>query len=210
MANEGWVKLRRELAEDPIWTDEKPFTRGQALVDLLMQVTYKTHTTGGKRYRAGCVYTTTLILAERWGWTRSKVRWFLKQMEAEKKLKVQMDRLSGCEIFVVGWNPGEPQPRKHTVKSAQTGIQQPTRPTEQPRIPAVESAKSGNQQPTKQPYHNTVGSPQGIPTVEGRDDGVTGGRLGISPEGEPPRPGENEDWLSGALGEVLEAIGCTN
>ena len=37
----GWVKLRRDLAEEEIWTEEKPFTRGQALVDLLMRVTFR-------------------------------------------------------------------------------------------------------------------------------------------------------------------------
>ena len=199
---DGWVKLRRELAEDPIWT-KGSFDAGKAWVDLLLQVTYKTHTSGGKRYRAGCVYTSTIALGARWNWTRNKVRWFLKQMEAEKRLKVKRwPEGPGVEIFVIGWNPGEEQPQKHTVKSGKTEAQQPSRPSKQPYFSAVKSGENGNEQPDKQPLQNTVDTLQGISTVEGKDDGVTGGRSGSPPEGGPPRP-EETDPLARAMAEWL-------
>ena len=200
----GWVKLRRDLAEEEIWTEEKPFTRGQALVDLLMRVTFRTHTSGGRRYRAGCVYTSMLELSERWGWSRARVRWFFKQMEAEKRLKVKTSRMEGCEIFVVGWNPAEEvRTWKHTVKPKETGSQQPTQPTEQPTIPTVEPRKTDIQQPSKQPLQNTQ-----VPVREEPERSITGGRLGVSPEGEPPRPVE-EDPLDAMIAQ-WEASRCTN
>ena len=200
----GWVKLRRDLAEEEIWTEEKPFTRGQALVDLLMRVTFRTHTSGGRRYRAGCVYTSTLALAERWGWSRYQVMRFLARMEKEKRLKVKANRQEGCEILVVGWNPAEEvRTWKPSVKPTQTDGDRTTRTTNRTYIPTVEPIKTEDSRTTKRPLQNTQ-----VPVREEPERSITGGRLGVSPEGEPPRP-EEEDPLDAMIAQ-WEASRCTN
>ena len=200
----GWVKLRRDLAEEEIWTEEKPFTRGQALVDLLMRVTFRTHTSGGRRYRAGCVYTSTLALAERWGWSRYQVMRFLARMEKEKRLKVKANRQEGCEILVVGWNPAEEvRTGKPSVKPTQTDGDRTTRTTNRTYIPTVEPIKTEDSRTTKRPLQNTQ-----VPVREEPERSITGGRLGVSPEGEPPRPVE-EDPLDAMIAQ-WEASRCTN
>lgn len=186
---DGWVKLRRELAEDKVWL-QKPFTDGQALVDLLLRVTFKTHTVGSKRFLAGCVYTSTKALSDRWGWTYEQVRWFLKKMVSTKKLKVKAwPEGPGVEIYVIGWNPSEEEhQQKHTVKPRKTGAQ-PQGPQGLPQhFSTVESAKSDAEpqglhhlQKNRLPYREEAEMIKG-----------GGPPLGSPPEGGASRPTEEE------------------
>lgn len=83
MDNKGWIKLHRQLMEMPEWLAE-PFTRGQAWVDLLLLANHKT---GYIRKRGiliavdrGQVGYSERSLAERWQWSRDKVRRFLLEL----------------------------------------------------------------------------------------------------------------------------------
>jgi hypothetical protein len=199
----GWVKLRRDLAEEEIWKSGG-FDAGKALVDLLMRVTFRSHISDGKRFRAGCVYTSTGTLAERWGWSYDKVRWFLKKMEAEKRLKVkQWPEGPGVEIYVIGWNPGEEQHHKPTVKPRKTEAQHQEHQGSHQHFSTVEPSKTDIEHQGLHHLHNTQ-----VPVREEPERSITGGRLGVSPEGEPPRPVE-EDPLDAMIAQ-WEASRCTN
>lgn len=84
MANsQGWIRLHRQIMETPEWLAE-PFTRGQAWVDLLLLAN---HETGFIRKRGiliaverGQVGYSERTLAERWQWSRGKVRRFLVEL----------------------------------------------------------------------------------------------------------------------------------
>lgn len=82
--NDGWIKLHRKLATNDIWL-EKPFSKGQAWIDLLMFATQTTHKSVRKNsnvtYKAGYVYESISYLADRWGWSRSKVYRFYSVLE---------------------------------------------------------------------------------------------------------------------------------
>lgn len=89
MSAKGYIKLNRQILENWIW-QEKPFSRGQAWIDLLLLANYKD---GKEMYRGklldrrrGCVYCSTLWLADRWGWSRGKVRRFLNALKADGML----------------------------------------------------------------------------------------------------------------------------
>jgi len=82
--NQGWIRLHRQIMEMPEWLAE-PFTRGQAWVDLLLLAN---HETGFIRKRGiliavdrGQVGYSEESLAERWQWSRGKVRRFLIELE---------------------------------------------------------------------------------------------------------------------------------
>lgn len=81
MAKTGsYIKLDRGLKSNSLWL-EKPFSRGQAWVDLLLlaQGVDKDKQYRGKiqHQKSGEVYTSVLYLTGRWGWSRNKVYRFL-------------------------------------------------------------------------------------------------------------------------------------
>jgi len=86
----GWIKVHRDITDHWVWKD-KPFTRGQAWIDLLMMVNHDT----GTDYRNGRIVTiergqritSILKLADRWGWSRKKVSGFLDGLEADGMLE---------------------------------------------------------------------------------------------------------------------------
>lgn len=82
--NDGWIKAWRKLATNKLWL-EKPFSKGQAWIDLLMFATQSTHTSvrNGVQvvYEAGCVYESVMGLANRWGWSRPRVYRFLEDLK---------------------------------------------------------------------------------------------------------------------------------
>lgn len=87
---QGWVKIHRDLLDNELWSD-KPFTKGQAWVDLLLLANYKdknvligSHTEMVER---GSFITSELKLMERWGWGRKKVKLFLNFLESQKMIE---------------------------------------------------------------------------------------------------------------------------
>lgn len=77
---QGWISLHRQLLDHRIW-NEKPFSRGQAWVDLLLSANHKPATLiyGNTiiELGRGQLHTSELKLAARWGWSKKKVRAYL-------------------------------------------------------------------------------------------------------------------------------------
>jgi DNA-binding transcriptional regulator YhcF (GntR family) len=103
---EGWISLHRKIQKHWLW-DDKPFSKGQAWIDIIMMVNHE----DGKAYFRDSVYevkrgqriTSELQLAERWGWSRNKVRNFLNTLEKEQMLKVKKDKRKTV-LEVVNYN----------------------------------------------------------------------------------------------------------
>lgn len=85
----GFIKLWRCLINNPIW-QEKPYSKGQAFVDLLMKANHKDNIAilGNKEMlvKRGQHHTSELKLSKEWGWSRNKCRAYLKQLERLKML----------------------------------------------------------------------------------------------------------------------------
>lgn len=94
MSNEGWVKIYRSLSDHWLWED-KPFSKGQAWIDLLLLVNHsekKTMIDGRlETVSVGQTITSTRKLCDRWGWSNTKVRNFLKMLENESMIIVKSD-----------------------------------------------------------------------------------------------------------------------
>ena len=87
MSKDGnWIKVNRGLLEQPFW-NEKPFSKGQAWMDLLLTVHWKNGYDRVGRYKrkakAGQLWITYQGLADRWGWHKENVRRFLTQLECD-------------------------------------------------------------------------------------------------------------------------------
>lgn len=89
---QGWIQLHRQIQENPLWTCE-PFTRGQAWVDLLLLANHKESFFYKRNIKInvsrGQVARSEVELADRWKWSRSKVRKFLNDLEKEQQVRQQ-------------------------------------------------------------------------------------------------------------------------
>lgn len=83
----GYIKLYRSLLVNPLWM-QKPFSKGQAWADLLMKANFKDNQIlfGFEliTVKRGEHITSEVKLAERWGWSRQKVRNFLELLGKNK------------------------------------------------------------------------------------------------------------------------------
>lgn len=95
--NKGWIKLHRKISDNPLWLSEK-FTRGQAWIDLILLANYADSyfwKRGIKtEVKRGQVAISEVGYADRWGWSRNKVRKFLSELEAEHQIKQQKSNVT--------------------------------------------------------------------------------------------------------------------
>lgn len=86
---QGWISVHRQIQEHWLWAD-KPFSKGQAWIDMLMLANHedKQILLGRKiiDVKAGSFITSEVKLAERWEWSRQKVRDFLDILKTEKMI----------------------------------------------------------------------------------------------------------------------------
>ncbi len=85
----GWVKVNRNILEHWIW-NEKPFSKGQAWVDIILLANHsdKKILLAGElvEIKKGSFITSELKLMKRWGWSKNKVRAFLKLLETDSMI----------------------------------------------------------------------------------------------------------------------------
>ena len=87
---QGWISIYRSVTDSWVWK-EKPFSIGQAWIDLLLMANHKDN----KFYfrgqlitvKRGSLITSELKLMKRWGWGNTKVRNFLKNLESDGMIK---------------------------------------------------------------------------------------------------------------------------
>ena len=88
----GFIKIDRQLFEHWIWND-KPFSKGQAWIDLIGLANYKDGKTPYKgevvTCERGTVNRSITYLAKRWGWSRDKTRKFLTLLESDSMIRLK-------------------------------------------------------------------------------------------------------------------------
>jgi hypothetical protein len=86
----GYLKLYRGIRELDIWK-KRPFSEGQALIDLALRASYKTelvyvHRSFEKSHQ-GEVITSVVELAKDWGWSRGRVRNFVEKISHQAMIR---------------------------------------------------------------------------------------------------------------------------
>lgn len=126
--NQGWFSVYRSLLNSPLWLSEK-FTRGQAWVDL---VGLANHTDGFIRVRdvkvplpRGHLGWSQVKLAERWGWSRSKVRSFLAELENDLQIEQQNNSVTTI-ISIINYNIYQKTEQQGDSKKTSAGQQTDT------------------------------------------------------------------------------------
>ena len=90
----GWQKIYRDIQEHWLWED-KPFSRGQAWIDLILLVNHEDNKAliDGEltEVKRGSKITSLRKLAEQWGWSTTKVKKFLEQLEKDNMINYKTD-----------------------------------------------------------------------------------------------------------------------
>lgn len=100
--------VSRGLLYSNRWLSEKPFTRGQAWIDLFGLAC---HTRSFFRVRGikvwlerGQLGYSQLTLAKRWGWSRGKISRFLKELENDGDISQRIEQQITTIITIVNYN----------------------------------------------------------------------------------------------------------
>ena len=84
--SKGWISLHRQIWNSWVW-DDKPFSKGQAWIDLLLLANHEPNKTliGNQiiHVKRGELISSEVKLSERWGWSRKKTREFLKVLQSD-------------------------------------------------------------------------------------------------------------------------------
>lgn len=140
----GFIKVHRDIEHNWVW-EQKPFSMGQAWIDLILKANYKDNKfLLGKELvdvNRGDIITSELKLADRWGWSRTKIRSFLLLLENELMINRQTDNkkttISICNYSV--WQDSE------TAKKLQTQQQKNCKKTAKKHNQERKEGKEGKE-----------------------------------------------------------------
>lgn len=99
---EGWISIYRKIQDSWLWED-KPFSKGQAWIDILLLANHKDKKTliGEEliEVKRGSFITSQRKLMQRWGWGSGRTRKFLKLLQADQMIKLLTDNAK-TTVFV--------------------------------------------------------------------------------------------------------------
>lgn len=97
--DKGYIKLYRSIRDNWVW-EEKPFSRGQAWIDIILSVSHcdtKMMFDGNSIIvKRGSFITSISKLADRWGWSRKKVTHFLNGLRDDSMLDFECTTKGTC------------------------------------------------------------------------------------------------------------------
>lgn len=105
MAFKGYISINRSIEDHWLW-QQKPFSKGQAWIDLLILANHaevkQPHGDTVNIYQRGVVHRSIYFLAERWGWDRRTVKRFLNVLESDEMVSVN-GTTNGTTITIVNY-----------------------------------------------------------------------------------------------------------
>lgn len=101
----GWVKISRTVQEHWVW-DEKPFSKGQAWIDLILLARHSDGTFMDRRGnlidgKRGGVYRSERSLAERWEWSRKKTSNFLSRLVQDNMIEMYKESTKAETMILI-------------------------------------------------------------------------------------------------------------
>lgn len=95
MDNGYWIKVYRKIRESAIWNNNEPFDYRSAWIDLIMEANVKANTFIYRgqtiTVKRGEYYTSIRKLANRWHWSKDKVKRFLKILIKLDMVRIHKD-----------------------------------------------------------------------------------------------------------------------
>ena len=119
---QGWLKIHRKILDNFLWED-RPFSRGQAWIDLILIANHEDKTTifNGNvvEIKRGQKMTSLRKLSDRWGWSITKTKKFLEVLQSEKMLTYKSNSKNTVYTIVNFNNYQEKQEYKNNTKITQ-------------------------------------------------------------------------------------------
>lgn len=122
---EGWVSIHRQLNDHWLWK-EKPFSKGQAWIDILIRVNHKPASVpiGNQivSIEKGETIWSVLDMSLKWGWSRTKTENFLKLLEKEKQITTKKTTKYTI-VSVLNWDSYQTKDTEKDINKASKGHQ---------------------------------------------------------------------------------------
>lgn len=119
---QGWLKIHRKILDNFLWED-RPFSRGQAWIDLILIANHEDKTTifNGNvvEIKRGQKMTSLRKLSDRWGWSITKTKKFLEVLQSEKMLTYKSNSKNTVYAIVNFNNYQEKQEYKNNTEITQ-------------------------------------------------------------------------------------------
>ena len=104
--NRGFIKLYRKIEDNTIWLTDEPFCKRAAWVDLILMANHKDNSflMGLQKIqiKRGQKWTSSKKLAERWSWSRQRVLKYLRLLETEGMIYLDVTN-RGLLITIVNY-----------------------------------------------------------------------------------------------------------
>lgn len=146
MPDKGWIKLHRKVLDCWIWNN-KPYDKARAWIDLLLLAMHH-----DKKIMLddnvvtviprGCYMTSVLKLAERWGWSRNKVKRFLDVLECEQMLTTKRTNI-GTLVTIVNYDVYQVSEQDDEPTGEPTD-EPPNEPPDEPQNKNIKNEKNIN------------------------------------------------------------------
>lgn len=111
---EGWISVKRKITGHWLW-HQKPFSEGQAFIDLLLMAQHKEKELMLKNQKVklarGELATSERKLNERWGWSRGKVRNYLAKLEKDGMIKTDKKPKENTVVTIVKYGIHQTSPK---------------------------------------------------------------------------------------------------
>lgn len=126
--SKGWILLYRSIRDSWIW-EKKPFDPARAWIDLILDANHDDGKvfTGSSlvKIKRGQDWVSVRSLAERWGWSKDRVRKFLKTLESDSMIRINTTPF-GTLLTIVNYDnfqirQDSKRDTKKTPARAQTG-----------------------------------------------------------------------------------------
>lgn len=103
----GWIKVDRKIMQNALWTDDEPFDKRSAWIDLLLMANHSDHEIfhRGKIVivKRGEVNRSVLQLSQRWHWSRNKTMRFLGSLKRASMITTK-STTDGTTISIENYN----------------------------------------------------------------------------------------------------------
>lgn len=100
----GFLKIDRQITDSAIWNDGTPFDKAHAWIDLLLYANWadKERMVRGKMItvKRGSMFVSDSFLANRWHWSRNRVRRYLAELQAAHMLVIKRSCDGTCITLV--------------------------------------------------------------------------------------------------------------
>ena len=129
--SKGWILLYRSIRDSWIW-DKKPFDPARAWIDLILDANHDDGKvfTGAEliKIKRGQDWVSVRSLAERWGWSKDRVRKFLKTLESDSMIRINTTPFGTLLTIVNYGNFQDRQDSKRDTEKTPTRTQTGRRP----------------------------------------------------------------------------------